>query len=205
MTTRGFCVGLTGGIGSGKSTVAKKFARLGVEVIDTDVIAHSLTAATGAAMPAIIAAFGDQVVTPAGALDRISMRKKIFSDPAARKRLEAILHPMIRTESARQLDAVVAPYAVLVVPLLVENQEAYQALLDRIVVVDCEPAQQLARVAQRPGLDLVQAEAILAAQISPEERLRLADDIINNRGSPASLDCQIERLHADYLWRAAEK
>lgn len=205
MTARAFCVGLTGGIGSGKSAVAEIFARLGAEVVDTDVIAHGLTAVSGAAMPAIIDAFGRDVATPEGALDRAAMRKRVFSGCDARKQLETILHPMIQAESARRLKEVSAPYAVLVVPLLVENLDAYQALLDRIAVVDCESAQQLARTAQRPGLDLAQAEAILAAQISQLERLRLADDVINNRGELASLDRQVERLHAVYLRLAAQK
>lgn len=204
-TVRAFCVGLTGGIGSGKSAVAEIFARLGAEVIDTDVIAHGLTAVAGAAMPAIINAFGTDVAKPSGALDRTVMRKRIFSEPDARKRLETILHPMIRAESARRLQNVTAPYAVLVVPLLVENLDAYQELIDRIAVVDCESAQQIARTAQRPGLDFAQAEAILAAQTSQLERLRLADDVINNRGELTSLDRQVGHLHADYLLLAAEK
>lgn len=205
MTTQAYCVGLTGGIGSGKSAVADRFARLGVEVIDTDVIAHALTASAGAAMSAIVAAFGADVATSAGALNRVAMRKRVFFEPAARLRLETIMHPMIRAESVRRLAAVAAPYAILVVPLLVENRDAYRALLDRVAVVDCEPAQQLARTAQRPGLDLLQAEAIMAAQVLPQERLRLADDIIDNRGDLASLDHQVEHLHVDYLRRAAQK
>lgn len=205
MSAHGYCVGLTGGIGSGKSAVADRFARLGAAVIDTDVIAHELTAPGGGAIAAIIDAFGSDVVTPTGALDRAAMRKRVFTDPRARERLEAILHPMIRAEVALRLSEVDTPYSVLVVPLLVENLDAYRPLLERIVVVDCEPGQQLARTAQRPGLDHAQAKAILAAQISSRERLRFADDVIDNRGDFANLDSQIQRLHGDFLRLAALK
>lgn len=198
-----FCVGLTGGIGCGKSTVADRFARLGVEVIDTDAIAHELTAPNGAAMAAILAEFGVEMATPAGALDRAAMRARVFTDPAVRKKLEAILHPLIRTESKRRLQAVPAsnsgPYALLVVPLLVENLAAYRPLLNRIAVVDCDESQQLARIAARPGLDIKQANAILAVQASPASRRAIADDLIDNRADLASLDEQVKRLHAVYL------
>lgn len=205
MSARRYSVGLTGGIGSGKSAVADRFSRLGAAVIDTDVIAHELTAPGGGAIAAIEAAFGSEVVTASGALDRGAMRKRVFADPRVRERLEAILHPMIRAEVALRLTGVDTPYAVLVVPLLVENLDAYRPLMERIVVVDCEPEQQLARTAQRPGLDIEQAKAILAAQISSQERLRFADDVIDNRGDFANLDSQIQRLHGDYLRRAALK
>ncbi len=205
MSAHGYCVGLTGGIGSGKSAVAERFSRLGAAVIDTDVIAHELTAPGGGAIAAIIDAFGNDVVASTGALDRAAMRKRVFADPGARKRLEAILHPMIRAEVAQRLSTGAAPYTVLVVPLLVENLKAYRPLLDRIVVVDCEPGQQLARTAQRPGLDHAQANAILAAQVNSRERLRFADDVIDNRGDFSGLDSQIELLHGDYLQRAALK
>jgi len=198
-----FCVGLTGGIGCGKSTVAERFASLGAEVIDTDVIAHELTGPNGAAMAAIVAEFGVEMATQAGALDRVAMRARVFADPDARKKLEAILHPLIRAESMRRVRAVAtsnfAPYALLVVPLLVENLAAYRPLLNRVAVVDCDEAQQLARTAARPGLDIKQAKAILAAQASPALRLQIADDLIDNRGDLDSLEQQIERLHAMYM------
>jgi dephospho-CoA kinase len=198
-----FCVGLTGGIGCGKSTVAERFASLGAEVIDTDVIAHELTGPHGAAMAAIVAEFGVEMATQAGALDRVAMRARVFADPDARKKLEAILHPLIRAESMRRVRAVAtsnsAPYALLVVPLLVENLAAYRPLLNRVAVVDCDEAQQLARTAARPGLDIKQAKAILAAQASPALRLQIADDLIDNRGDLDSLEQQIERLHAMYM------
>lgn len=197
--TRPFCVGLTGGVGCGKSTVAGRFEKLGAEVVDTDRIAHALTAANGAAMSAIIAEFGDEIASPSGELDRARMRTRVFAEPSARKRLEAILHPLIRAESMRQVRCAKGPYVLLVVPLLAENLAVYRSLLNRIAVVDCEEAQQLARTAARPGLDLGMAIAILAAQASPVSRLAIADDLIDNRNDMAALDRQIEYLHVKYL------
>ncbi len=203
MKSKVFCIGLTGGIGSGKSTVADRFAQLGAAIIDTDVIAHELTGPDGRAMPAIIACFGSDIANSAGAMDRAAMRSRVFSDPEARRKLEAILHPMIRAESALRLQAVTAPYALLVVPLLVENLASYQHLLNRIAVVDCEEPQQLARIASRSGLSLQQAKSILAAQASQASRLQIADDVIENRGDLTGLDDQIQRLHQKYLTLAA--
>jgi dephospho-CoA kinase len=202
-----YCVGLTGGIGSGKSEVAERFARFGVEIIDTDRIAHELTAPNGAALSAIVAEFGAAMLNGAGALDRIAMRLRVFADPLALKKLEAILHPMIRVESMRRLQAVsqsaTVPYALLVVPLLVENLAAYRSLLDRIAVVECDESQQLERTAARPGLDAKQAQAILAAQASSASRRAIADDLIDNRSDLGSLDEQVGRLHSVYLELAA--
>jgi dephospho-CoA kinase len=203
MTSKVFCIGLTGGIGSGKSTVADRFAQLGAAVIDTDVIALELTGPDGRAMPAIIACFGSEFANSAGAMDRAAMRGRVFSDPEARRKLEAILHPMIRAESALRLQAVTAPYALLVVPLLVENLAAYQHLLNRIAVVDCEESQQLARIVSRSGLSPDQAKSILAAQVNQASRLQIADDLIENRGDIMGLDHQVQRLHRKYLKLAA--
>ena len=208
---RPFCVGLTGGVGCGKSAVAERFARYAVPIIDTDLIARDLTAAGGAAMPAIVRAFGEQVVSPTGALDRALMRKWVFSDLAeqhvarhvVRHKLEAILHPLIRAEALRQLLAVTSVYAILVVPLLVENFAAYRPLLQRILLVDCDESQQIERTAARPGLDVTQARAIVAAQVSQHSRRALADDLIDNRGDFVHLDDQVARLHAEYLKLAA--
>jgi dephospho-CoA kinase len=199
MRTQTFCVGLTGGIGCGKSTVAEHFGSLGAEIIDTDAIAHALTATNGGAMPAIIATFGAEMATQSGALDRAAMRSRVFADPDARKRLEAILHPLIRAESQRQAEAASGPYVLLVVPLLVENLAAYRPLLNRIAVVVCDESQQLARTAARPGLDVAQARAILTAQASHASRHAIADDLIDNRTDLASLHEQVERLHALYV------
>ena len=190
-------IGLTGGIGSGKSTVADAFAALGAGVVDTDQIAHRLTAPNGAAMPAIVAEFGPTIVDTTGAMDRSAMRRIVFSDPLARRRLEAILHPMIGAESARALEAVDGPYRIVVVPLLVEGRH-WRSRVDRILVVDCPRALQIERVIQRSGLALEQIEAILDAQATREERLAQADDVIDNSGLPAELPGQVQALHAAY-------
>ncbi|MFA4970856.1 MAG: dephospho-CoA kinase [Sulfuritalea sp.] len=195
-----FVVGLTGGIGSGKSAVADLFAARGVLVIDTDAIAHSLTAPGGAAMPAICAEFGDGAAGADGALDRAAMRAIVFTDPSARKRLEAILHPLIRSESERRLaeNAAGSSYAILMVPLLIEAGD-YRKRVDRIAVVDCAEATQIDRVMQRNGLARSEIERILAAQATRAERLAAADDVIDNDGDLAALPPQIERLHVNYL------
>ncbi len=197
-----FTVGLTGGIGSGKSTVAERFAELGVAVIDTDAIAHELTAARGAAIPAIVAAFGPEVLKSDGALDRRRMRELVFADGDAKRRLEAILHPLIRGESeARCRAAASAPYVLLVVPLLVETA-GYRDRVDRTLVVDCDEALQIARVMAR-GLDAEAVRAIMATQASREQRLAAADDVIDNDDDLAALDSQILPLHRRYLSLAA--
>ena len=195
-----YVVGLTGGIGSGKSAAAALFAERGITVVDTDAIAHSLTAPGGAAMAAIRAEFGDAVAGADGALDRAAMRAIVFADPGARKRLEAILHPMIRAESERLLAADDArpPYAILMVPLLVESGD-YRKRVDRVAVVDCAEATQIARVMSRNGLARAEVERILAAQASRAERLAAADDVIDNGGELAALAPQIELLHGKYL------
>jgi len=190
-------IGLTGGIGSGKSTVADAFAALGAGVVDTDQIAHRLTAPNGTAMPAILAEFGPSVADSTGAMDRSVMREIVFSDPLARKRLEAILHPMIGAESTRALEAVDGPYRIVVVPLLLEGRH-WRSRVDRVLVVDCPRALQIERVIQRSGLALEQIEAILDAQATREERLAQADDVIDNSGLPAELPGQIQALHATY-------
>jgi len=197
-----YVVGLTGGIGSGKNAVARLFAERGVAVIDTDAIAHALTAAHGAAMPDIRAEFGAGIASAEGALDRATMRAKVFADPSARKRLEALLHPMIRSESERQLLAARThpgfSYAILMVPLLIESGD-YRRRVDRIAVVDCAEATQIARVVSRNGLAIDQIDGILAAQATRAERLAAADDVIDNDGDLAALPPQIERLHRQYL------
>ena len=195
-----YVVGLTGGIGSGKSAVADLFAERGILVVDTDAIAHSLTGAGGSAMPAIRQEFGDGVASSDGALDRAAMRKIVFADPNARKRLETILHPMIGRESQRQLAAgsTRTPYAILMVPLLIESGNPRERV-DRIAVVDCAEATQIARVISRNGLARAEVKRILAAQATRAERLAAADDVIDNDGDIAALPGQIERLHLNYL------
>ena len=195
-----YVVGLTGGIGSGKSAVADLFAQRGIKAIDADAIAHDLTVAGGAAMPAIRAEFGAAAADASGALDRAAMRTIVFADPSARKRLEAILHPMIRRESERQLLAAttISPYAILMAPLLIESAD-YRKRVDRIAVVDCAETTQIARVMHRNGIAKSEIERILAAQATRAERLAAADDIIHNDGDFAALPPQIERLHLQYL------
>lgn len=194
-----YCVGLTGGVGSGKSTAARLFADLGAALVDTDAIAHALSAANGAAMPAIAAAFGDAVIAADGSLDRAAMRARVFSDGSARRHLEQILHPLIHSEARHQIAVARTPYVILIVPLLVENLAAYRQDMDRIVVVDCDEQQQIERSASRPGISLEQARAILAAQSSRAARLAIADDIIDNRGDLAELEAQVGHLHQGYL------
>lgn len=199
---RPYCVGLTGGVGSGKTTAANIFADLGVAVVDTDVIAHELTASGGPAMPAIVNTFGAEFVSPDGALDRQVMRAWVFSDPAARQRLENILHPLIRQESAQRLCLAEAPYVLLVVPLLAEHLVDYRCLVDRIAVVDCDEEQQLLRMLSRQALNTEQAAEIMATQCSRVARLSIADDVIDNRGDLDALSSRVALLHQQYLLAA---
>ena len=192
-----FTVGLTGGIGSGKSTVADCFAALGVPVIDTDVLARDLTAPGGGALDAIRAAFGDTVMQADGSLDRAALRRRVFADVGARRQLEAILHPRIRQAVELELAALAGSYALVVIPLLVETG-GYRDLLNRVLVVDCPEALQIARVVARSGLTPDEVKAILAAQASRAERLAAADDVIVNAASPESLPAQVATLHQHY-------
>ena len=195
---RPYCVGLTGGVGCGKSSAAEIFAQLGAGVVDTDSIAHDLTAAGGAALPAIRAAFGGDFFGAGGELNRPAMRERVFADPLARQRLEAILHPMIRAEATRQVLSAHSGYVVLVVPLLAEHLTDYRDLVDRIAVVDCDKSQQLQRILNRSELSRDQAEAMIAAQIGREARLGIADDIIDNRDDLGVLAGHVATLHALY-------
>ncbi|MHB1060383.1 MAG: dephospho-CoA kinase [Thiobacillus sp.] len=197
-----FAVGLTGGIGSGKSTVADCFAALGVPVIDTDVIARALTAPGGAALEAIRAAFGATVMQADGTLNRAVLRRRVFADSAARHQLEAILHPRIRQGVAQKLATLTAPYALIVIPLLVETGD-YRDVLNRVLVVDCPEAVQIARVMARSGLAHGEIKAILAAQAGRAERLAVADDIIVNTVSLGALRAEVAALHQRYLALAA--
>ena len=198
LKTSSYIVGLTGGIGSGKSVVASLFAGLGAEVVDADAIAHELTTPGGAAIASIRSTFGEGVTTPDGALDRAAMRRLAFSDPAARARLEGILHPMIREESARRCLASTAPYVVLVVPLLIESG-TYRARCDRVLVVDCAESTQVERVGSRSRLSEAEVRAIIAAQAPRDQRLKSADDVIDNEGDLAALRPQVERFHQLYM------
>lgn len=196
---RPFTVALTGGIGSGKSAVAELFSDQGVDVIDTDRIAHALTAPDGAAMPEIIERFGPDSVALGGGLDRARMRALVFEDAAARRRLEAILHPLIRAEAARQLNRSISPYALLVVPLLAETTGAYDDIVDRVLVVDCAETTQVRRVVERNGYSEAAIRAIMASQASRAMRLDIADDVIENEGDRNALAAQVARFHQRYL------
>ncbi len=204
-------IGLTGGIGSGKSTVAALFQKHGATIIDSDVISHQLTQPGGAAITAIRAAFGDTCINADGALDRPRMRQLVFSDAAAKQQLEGIMHPLIRAQMLAQAQAVhpasvsgAAPYLLLVVPLLFETAN-YRALVQRTLVVDCTPATQLARAMLRSGLNEQEVRAIMAQQITRAERLKRADDIIQNDADLDSLRLQVEQLHRRYLSLPAGK
>ena len=195
---RAFVVGLTGGIGSGKSKAAEEFERLGATVVDTDVIARELTQAGGAAIPRIRALFGDAFVAEHGAMDRTAMRSRVFSDPAAKRALESLLHPMIRTEAERRIAEATGSYVVYVVPLLVESTEPRRRA-DRILVVDAPEEAQVSRVAARSGLAPAEVRAIMATQASRAERLAAADDVIDNAGTLDALRDQVRALHARYV------
>ena len=194
-----FVVGVTGGIGCGKSTVTDLLAARGAAVVDTDAIAHQLTAANGEAMPAIATAFGSSVLRADGGLDRAAMRRLVFSDASARARLEAILHPMIRRESEKRCDAAVnARYVLLVVPLLIESG-AYRDRMARVLVIDCDEGVQVSRVMARSGLSVAEVRAIMATQASRAERLAAADDVLLNDGDLDSLRDQTDTLHERYV------
>ena len=191
-------IGLTGGIGSGKTTAADFLATLGASVVDTDEISRALTAANGAAMAALREVFGARFVTADGALDRAAMRTLAFEDPAARTRLESILHPAIRAEADRALDAATGPYAVIVVPLLYETR-GYLERVTRTLVVDCPEALQASRTVARSALTEEEVRRIMQAQWPRWRRLQLADDVAWNGGDEASLQAQCTRLHTFYL------
>lgn len=198
-----FAVGLTGGIGSGKTTVAELFAELGAGVVDTDVIARALTGVGQTAVGEIARRFGPQYVTADGALDRARMRKLAFEDARAKKDLESILHPLIRREAERLVANSTAPYVILVVPLLFESG-AYQKLVRRVLVVDSDQETRIERVRRRNNLPREEILAIMASQVGQAERLRRADDVIRNDGDLAALEAQVAALHRKYLDLAAE-
>lgn len=197
-----YCVGVTGGIGSGKSSAAALFAELGAGVIDTDDIAHELTGAGGRAMPAIAAAFGPAATAADGSLDRAAMRELVFADPSRRKTLEGILHPLIRAEARDRVARTPAPYVMLVVPLLLETG-GYPDLVQRVLVIDCDESLQVSRTMQRSGLTAAAVSAIMAAQLPRQERLARADDVLRNDGDIADLRRQVAGLHKRYLTLAA--
>lgn len=193
-----FTVGLTGGIGSGKTSVANFFMEFGAAVVDTDEIAHRLTKPGQPALDAIRAAFGAAFIGRNGTLDRPKMRDLVFADPGARKKLEGILHPLIRQEVVTRITSCAAPYLVIVVPLLLETGN-YRDLTHRVLVVDCDEETQVSRTMARSNLSREEVRAIMASQIDRSARLRLADDVLVNDGDPAHLRRQVAALHASYL------
>jgi dephospho-CoA kinase len=195
-------IGLTGGIGCGKTTAASAFARLGAAVIDTDEIAHALTGPRGAAMEAIAREFGPRFVAGDGALDRAAMRDLVFEDAGARTRLEAILHPAIRREGERRIEEAAA-YALVAVPLLFETG-GWLSRVARTLVVDCDEALQVARAAARPGMTPERVRSIMRAQWPRWRRLQMADDVVWNGGTLDALTTQCARLHACYERLARE-
>jgi dephospho-CoA kinase len=192
-------VGLTGGIGSGKSEAARLFAALGVPVVDTDAIAHEMTAAGQPALARIAAAFGEEAIAPDGSLNRAYIRKKVFSDSAAKRTLESILHPMIRAEVAARLSGnASASYQIVMVPLLFET-DAYRSMIDRSLVIDCDESLQVSRAMARSRLTETEVRAIMDTQCFREQRLALADDIIDNSGSLENLEKQVREKHEKYI------
>lgn len=189
-------VGLTGGIASGKSTVAGMFAELGAIVIDTDAIAREVVEKGEPALDAIRAAFGAGVIRDDGTLDRGALRQLVFSEPVQRRRLEAIVHPRIRAETVRRADTAGGPYQLIVVPLLVESP--LRAFVDRVLVVDCEQSAQIRRLMARDGESESGARRMLAAQSSREARLAIADDVIHNDGDLEATRRQVATLHRRY-------
>ena len=199
-----YVVAITGGIGSGKTTVANQFAELGIEVVDADVIAREVVEPGTPALAAIATHFGSEVITPDGQLDRRQLRERVFTDPQAKGWLNALLHPLIRTEMQRQCAAVRSPYCLLVVPLLVENR--LTALANRVLVIDVDEATQIERTCRRDGVSHEQAQAILAAQASRAERLAAADDVLDNQNAtPEAIKSRILALHETYLAFASQQ
>lgn len=190
-------IGLTGGIGSGKSTVAEHFRQHGVPVFDADVICRDLVEPGEPALAEIVARFGAGIIDQDGRLDRESLREDVFSDEHKRLALEAILHPRVHAQMRTGLQTLDAPYALLMIPLLVEGGR--NDLVQRILVVDLPESEQIARVSHRDGLSEDQVRAIMAAQASREQRLAVADDVIDNRGDPGDLAGQVNALHQRYL------
>ena len=194
-------VGLTGGIGTGKSAVSGAFAALGVDVTDTDVLAHALTAPGEPGHAAVLAAFGPEFRRSDGTLDRGRLRQLVFDDDDARARLEAILHPLIRAAARREMDAWAGPYGLLVVPLLYERGGL--STVDRVLVVDCPEEEQVRRVMARSGLPAASVRAIMATQLSRADRLAKADDILDNEGPPTAIAPQVAELDRRYRALAA--
>jgi dephospho-CoA kinase len=191
-------VGLTGGIGCGKTTAATRFAALGAGVVDTDAISHQLTQPGGGAIAAIRQAFSESFISREGGLNRKEMRELVFRDSNSLGKLEAILHPLIRTEVTRHAGLLSTPYTIIVVPLLLETG-SYRGMIQRVLVVDCSECAQIARTTARPGMDEKTVRAIMATQLSREERWAQADDVIVNDADLPHLEREVDALHRKYL------
>jgi dephospho-CoA kinase len=190
-------IGLTGGIGSGKSAASECFAQLGITIVDADIVAREVVEPGTAALQAIAEHFGPGILLADGSLDRAQLRRLIFATPAQKEWLEALLHPLINQRLRHQLDSATSAYAVFVSPLLLETRQ--HELADRIAVVDCSPETQIQRAASRDGIDPAQIKRIMATQLSRAERLARADDILTNQGDLAALKAQVQQLHLKYL------
>jgi len=199
-----YVVGLTGGIGSGKTAVADAFARLGVEVVDTDAIAHRLSAPGQPGFAAIRAALGEGAVRPDGEIDRDAVRRLVFADADARSSLESALHPLIGAEAKRQSQQWTGPYGLIVVPLLLERG-GLRSIVDRVLVVDCPEDEQVARAVARSALAPSEVRAIMATQLGRAQRLAAADDVIDNSGPPEAIVPQVVRLDRRYRALAAAR
>lgn len=192
-----FRVGLTGGIASGKSTVADMFAGLGAGVVDTDTVAREVVSPGEPGLEAVVAEFGAEILQPNGELDRRALRNIVFSEPERRELLESILHPLIRARTLQLVEELDTPYAIIVVPLLLET--GFDELVERVLVVDCPEAQQLKRLCRRDDVGETEAQAMLAAQIDRQARLARADDVVDNSGDLQATRTQVAALHERYL------
>lgn len=195
-------VGLTGGIASGKSKVADLFAARGIPIIDTDIIARQIVEPGQPGLAAVVAAFGNEILRPDGSLDRTRLRSMIFADPARRKQLDGLLHPLIMAAAIQAGETAGGDYQIFAVPLLVET--AFDKLMDRVLVVDCDPELQRQRLMSRDNESAQSADAIIASQASRRERLAIADDVILNDGTLRELEAAVEQLHRQYLAQCAE-
>ena len=191
-------IGLTGGIGCGKTCATNYFAELGIDIIDTDKIAQEFTRPGGAAIDAIKKIFGDALITISGALDRTKMRELVFSDRAAKQKLEAILHPLIYNEVSRRIKQSKSPYTIVAIPLFFETTD-YREIIQRVLVIDCDEEKQVARTMARSKLNEQAVRAIMATQVSRQQRLQEADDIIINNDDLDSLHQKIAHLHQKYM------
>ncbi|HEH9411157.1 MULTISPECIES: dephospho-CoA kinase [Aeromonas] len=199
-----YIVAITGGIGSGKTTIANQFAELGIDIVDADVIAREVVEPGTPALAAIAAQFGPEMLDPQGQLDRRRLRERVFSDPDAKAWLNGLLHPLIRQEMLRQCANARSPYCLLVVPLLIENR--LTQLANRVLVIDVDEATQIERTCRRDGVSRAQAEAILAAQASRAERLAAADDVLDNQNDAAeTIKRRILTLHETYMAFASQQ